>query len=75
MEEFYYFRISAPEGWGLLKYYREDGEIDHVYTVRDNSLLKASRGYHTYVSTPTVSRLLTALTARGGYLALTTAKG
>jgi 5-deoxy-glucuronate isomerase len=52
MEEFYYFRISTPEGWGLLKHYSEDGEIDHVYTVRDNSLLKASRGYHTYVSAP-----------------------
>jgi 5-deoxy-glucuronate isomerase len=52
MEEFYYFRISAPEGWGLLKHYTDDGAIDNVYTVRDNSLLKVSRGYHTYVSAP-----------------------
>jgi 5-deoxy-glucuronate isomerase len=52
MEEFYYFRISAPEGWGLLKHYSEDGSIDNVYTVRDNNLFKASKGYHTYVSAP-----------------------
>lgn len=52
MEEFYYFRSSAPEGFGLLKHYTDDGEIDNVYTVRDNSLLKVERGYHTYVQAP-----------------------
>lgn len=52
MEEFYYFRSSAPEGWGLLKHYSDDKTIDNTYTVRDNTLFKASRGYHTYVEAP-----------------------
>lgn len=52
MEEFYYFKSSAPEGFGLLKHYTEDGSIDNVYTVRDNTILKVNRGYHTYVQAP-----------------------
>jgi 5-deoxy-glucuronate isomerase len=52
MEEFYYFKSSAPEGFGLLKHYTEDGSIDNVYTVRDNTLLKVNKGYHTYVEAP-----------------------
>ncbi|HEX2915789.1 MAG TPA: 5-deoxy-glucuronate isomerase [Chloroflexia bacterium] len=52
MEEFYFFKSSAPEGWGLLKHYTEDRSIDNVYTVKDNTLFKASRGYHTYVEAP-----------------------
>jgi 5-deoxy-glucuronate isomerase len=52
MEEFYYFKSSAPEGWGLLKHYTEDGSINNVYTVRDNTLFKADKGYHTYVEAP-----------------------
>jgi 5-deoxy-glucuronate isomerase len=52
MEEFYYFKSSAPEGFGLLKHYTDDHSIDNVYVVRDNTLFKASHGYHTYVEAP-----------------------
>jgi 5-deoxy-glucuronate isomerase len=52
MEEFYYFRVNTPEGFGLLKHYTEDRSIDAVYTVRDNTILKLDRGYHTYVGAP-----------------------
>jgi 5-deoxy-glucuronate isomerase len=52
MEEFYYFRVNGPDGFGLLKHYTEDKSIDTVYTVRDNTILKIDRGYHTYVSAP-----------------------
>jgi 5-deoxy-glucuronate isomerase len=55
MEEFYYFRVNTPDGFGLLKHYTDDqadDPIDTVYTVRDNSILKIDRGYHTYVSAP-----------------------
>lgn len=52
MEEIYYFRVDAPDGFGLLKHYTEDKSIDTVYTVRDNSICKLDRGYHTYVSAP-----------------------
>jgi 5-deoxy-glucuronate isomerase len=52
MEEIYYFRVDAPDGFGLLKHYTDDKSIDTVYTVRDNSICKLERGYHTYVSAP-----------------------
>lgn len=52
MEEFYYFRVNTPDGFGLLKHYTDDKSIDSVYTVRDNTILKLDKGYHTYVSAP-----------------------
>lgn len=52
MEEMYYFRVDAPDGFGLLKHYTDDKSIDTVYTVRDHSICKIDRGYHTYVSAP-----------------------
>jgi 5-deoxy-glucuronate isomerase len=30
--------------------YTDDKSIDTVYTVRDNTIAKLDRGYHTYVS-------------------------
>ena len=52
MEEMYYFRVSPPDGWGLAKYYTDDESVDEVYTVKDNTILKMPRGYHTVVSAP-----------------------
>jgi 5-deoxy-glucuronate isomerase len=52
MEEIYYFRVNGPDGWGLLKHYTDDKQIDTVYTVRDNTIAKLDIGYHTYVSAP-----------------------
>ena len=52
MEEMYYFRVSDLNGWGLLKHYTDDKDIDTVYTVQTNTIAKLDRGYHTYVSAP-----------------------
>jgi 5-deoxy-glucuronate isomerase len=52
MEEMYYFRVSPGDGWGLAKYYTDDGSIDKAYTVKDDTILKMPNGYHTVVSAP-----------------------
>ena len=52
MEEMYYFRVAPNDGWGLAKYYTDDGSIDDVYTVKDNTILMMPNGYHTVVSAP-----------------------
>ena len=52
MEEMYYFRVAPNDGWGLTKYYTDDGSIDEVYTVKDDTILMMPKGYHTVVSAP-----------------------
>lgn len=49
-EEMYYFRVSAPEGFGILRHYGADYEEN--LTVRDNTIMMAPDGYHTYVCAP-----------------------
>lgn len=51
-EEMYYFKVSSPEGWGMCRHYGSDGSFDDVHVVRDETLLSAPHGYHTYVSAP-----------------------
>ena len=51
-EEMYYFRISTPEGFGLLRHYGSANEFDDTHTVRDNTLISLPYGYHTYVGAP-----------------------
>ena len=52
MEEMYYFKVNPPDGWGLAKHYTDDGSIDDVHTVKDETILKMPKGYHTVVSAP-----------------------
>lgn len=52
MEEMYYFKISPPEGFGLTKFYTDDGAIDEVFTIKDETILMMPKGYHTVVSAP-----------------------
>jgi 5-deoxy-glucuronate isomerase len=52
MEEMYYFKVSPPDGWGLLKFYTDDRTIDELHTVEDETIAKMPRGYHTVVSAP-----------------------
>ena len=51
-EEIYYFRVSTPEGFGMLRHYGSAGEFDDVHIVRDNSLISLPHGYHTYAAAP-----------------------
>ena len=50
-EEMYFFKVSAADGFGICRYYNEDG-VEENYTVRDNTILMAPKGYHTVVSAP-----------------------
>jgi 5-deoxy-glucuronate isomerase len=52
MEEMYYFRVGPTDGWGMAKYYTDDGSIDEAYTVKDDTILMMPKGYHTVVSAP-----------------------
>ncbi|RIH88469.1 5-deoxy-glucuronate isomerase [Meiothermus luteus] len=51
-EEMYYFRLSSPEGFGLVRHYSPERGYDQTYTVRDETLLAIPHGYHTYVGAP-----------------------
>jgi 5-deoxy-glucuronate isomerase len=50
-EEMYFFRVSPAEGFGICRYYNDQGK-EANYTVRDNTILMAPLGYHTVVSAP-----------------------
>jgi len=52
MEEMYYFKVQPENGWGLTKFYTEEKDIDYVFTVEDETILKMPKGYHTVVSAP-----------------------
>ena len=51
-EEMYYFRVSAPEGWGFARHYSPERGYDDTHIVRDDSLLSMPHGYHTYAAAP-----------------------
>ena len=50
LEEVYYYRFDAPEGFGIQRLYTLDGELDETETVRDGDLLLIPRGYHPFVA-------------------------
>jgi 5-deoxy-glucuronate isomerase len=50
-EEMYFFKVNPGDGFGICRYYNEEGEEEN-FTVRDNSIHMMPRGYHTVVSAP-----------------------
>jgi 5-deoxy-glucuronate isomerase len=50
-EEMYFFKVSPADGFGICRYYNDQGE-EANYTVRENTILMAPLGYHTVVSAP-----------------------
>lgn len=50
-EEMYFFKVNTPEGFGILRHY-EPGVFEENYTVRDNTILMAPKGYHCYACAP-----------------------
>ncbi len=50
-EEMYFFKVAAADGFGICRYYNDDG-VEENFTVRDNTILMAPTGYHTVVSAP-----------------------
>lgn len=49
-EEFYFFKVDKPEGFGMTRLYADD--LNESYIVRDNTILMIPKGYHTVVSAP-----------------------
>jgi 5-deoxy-glucuronate isomerase len=50
-EEMYFFKVSPADGFGLCHYYNDDGEEEN-FTVLDNTIMMAPKGYHTVTSAP-----------------------
>ncbi len=50
LDEVYYFRMRAPEGYGFQRLYTADGSIDDTYKVEDGDLLLIHEGYHPFVT-------------------------
>ncbi|PMQ01713.1 MAG: 5-deoxy-glucuronate isomerase [Dictyoglomus sp. NZ13-RE01] len=52
MEEVYFYKLNPSHGFGLQRVYTQEGDIDNVYLIEDNSLLMIKRGYHPVVAAP-----------------------
>ena len=50
-EEMYFFKVSPADGFGICRYYNDQGE-EANFTVRQDTILMAPLGYHTVVSAP-----------------------
>ena len=50
-EEMYYFKVTPTDGFGICRYYNDQG-VEENFTVRDSTILMAPTGYHTVVSAP-----------------------
>ena len=50
-EEMYFFKVNTPEGFGILHHY-DRADFEENYTVRNNTILMAPRGFHTYACAP-----------------------
>jgi len=50
-EEMYFFKVSPADGFGICRYYSDDG-VEENFTVREDTILMAPKGYHTVVSAP-----------------------
>ena len=50
LEEFYYYRVDAPEGYAIQKVYTPSRSIDETVTVRDGELVLVPEGYHPVVA-------------------------
>jgi 5-deoxy-glucuronate isomerase len=51
-EEIYYFRVSSPDGYGLIQHYSPERGFDLTHRVTDDSVIAIPYGYHTYVAAP-----------------------
>jgi 5-deoxy-glucuronate isomerase len=53
LEEIYYYQLRRPEGWGIQRLYRRDGDRrDAVWVVRHGELVMVTDGYHPFVTAP-----------------------
>ena len=52
LEEIYYYRVDHPKGWGIARHYTDDGEIDELNLIKDDTIQLMPKGYHTAVAAP-----------------------
>ncbi len=52
MEEVYFYRVNPPSGFGLQRVYTEEGDINEVFLIENDSLLLIDKGYHPVVAAP-----------------------
>jgi 5-deoxy-glucuronate isomerase len=50
-EEMYFFKVNPGDGFGICRYYNDEG-VEENFTVREDAILMAPKGYHTVVSAP-----------------------
>jgi 5-deoxy-glucuronate isomerase len=51
LEEIYYYQQQRPEGWGIQRLYRREGDRrDGVWAVRHGELVLVTDGYHPFVA-------------------------
>jgi 5-deoxy-glucuronate isomerase len=51
LEEIYYYQQRRPEGWGIQRLYRREGDHrDGVWAVRHGELVLVTDGYHPFVA-------------------------
>jgi 5-deoxy-glucuronate isomerase len=52
LEEIYYYQLRRPEGWGIQRLYRRDGESgrDALWAVRHGELVLVTDGYHPFAA-------------------------
>jgi 5-deoxy-glucuronate isomerase len=51
LEEIYYYQQRRPEGWGIQRLYRREGDRrDGVWAVRHGELVLVTDGYHPFVA-------------------------
>jgi 5-deoxy-glucuronate isomerase len=51
LEEIYYYQQRRPEGWGIQRLYRRDGDRrEGVWAVRHGELVLVTDGYHPFVA-------------------------
>jgi 5-deoxy-glucuronate isomerase len=52
LDETYYFRLDAPDGYAFQRLYDSAGQRDETLAVRDGDLVVVRNGYHTVVTAP-----------------------
>ncbi|OPZ91859.1 MAG: 5-deoxy-glucuronate isomerase [candidate division TA06 bacterium ADurb.Bin417] len=52
LEEVYYFRIAPADGFGFMRLYTEDGQLDQPILLKDRDLVSIPRGFHPVAVAP-----------------------
>ena len=51
-DEIYFFQFSHPYGYGLIRQFDDDGEMDQAFSLRSGDVVYHNEGYHPVVCSP-----------------------